>query len=257
MITSTSNPFVKDLVRLKSRRQRDASGRFVIEGKRTLKMAIANGVAIETEIVSPELGAAPIGSDHDVVELAEAPFRKVSIRQNPDGHMALAHHLDTGLERIGVGDDATYLVVEAVEKPGNLGAMLRTADASGVDGVIVADPTTDIHNPNVVRASQGALFSVPVAVAATADVLEWLEANDIDLIAATPEADGDYWQTPWGPAVAIAIGTEAEGLSPSMKAAATATTRIPMAGSVDSLNASVSAALLLYEVARRRDAQSA
>ena len=243
---------VKDLVRLRSRRHRDATGQFVIEGRRAVEMAIAHGVDIRHQIVAPELGGTAVDGDHDLIEMAAAPFEKASIRQNPDGVLAVASHLDTRLANLRLGPSPVVVVVESVEKPGNLGAVLRTADASGVDAVVIANAATDIHNPNVVRASQGALFTVDLAVASTPEVLAWLTHRQIDLVATTPEAEMSYWEAKWGPAVAIAIGTEATGLSQDMLDAATIKVSIPMSGSVDSLNASVSAALLMYEVRRRQ-----
>lgn len=250
MISSEQNDIVKHLVRLRSRRHRDRDGLFVIEGARIVARALATGVDIVEMFVCPDLGGALPGTN-SVTEMTEAPFRKASIRQNPDGVMALAHHLDTRLERLAHG--TCVMVVEALEKPGNLGAILRTADAVGVDALVCCDPTTDIHNPNVVRASQGALFSVPLAVADVDATLTWLRAGGISLVATSPGADADLWDADLTGPVAIAVGAEADGLTRSLLARADVTVRIPMRGTtVDSLNASVSAAVVLYEVVRQR-----
>lgn len=252
MITSTTNPLVKELVRLRSKRHRQTEGRFIIEGKRPVSAAAAAGVDMIQLIIAPDLGGSAVVPGVDTVELAPAPFIKISVRQNPDGVMAIAGLLDTRLERLGAPPNCLLLVVESVEKPGNLGAMLRTADGLGVDAVIVADPATDIHNPNVVRASQGALFSVPVAVAGTDEVIEWLQSNGIGLVATTPTATHTLWESDLTGSVAVAVGAESTGLTAPMLAAASEEIGIPMTGNADSLNASVTAAIVLAEAARQR-----
>jgi RNA methyltransferase, TrmH family len=251
VITSTTNAQVKDLVRLRSRRHRDREGRFLIEGRREIALAMRGGVEIRRLVICPDLGGEAIAGP-PLVEMTEAPFRKLSVRQNPDGFLAVADHLDVRLDRLHLPEGALVLWVESIEKPGNLGAMLRTAAAVGVDGVIVTDPTTDIHNPNVVRASQGALFTVAVAVASVAEALERLAREDIRLVALTPAASTSLWDTDLGGPVAVAIGAEATGLSPEVLKAADTEVVIPMSGQVDSLNASVAAAVVLYEAARQR-----
>jgi TrmH family RNA methyltransferase len=215
-------------------------------------MAAAGGVEILDQIVSPDLGGVSVVSGVNTTALAPGPFTKASIRQNPDGVMAVAALLDTRLDRLEPPPGCLLLVVEAVEKPGNLGAMLRTADALGVDAVLVADPTTDIHNPNVVRASQGALFTVPIGVAPTNEVVTWLGRTGITLVATTPSAAKSLWDADLSGSVAVAVGTESTGLSTVILGAATDEITIPTAGNVDSLNASVTAAIVLCEAARQR-----
>lgn len=252
MITSTSNPLVKDLVRLRSSRHRREQSRFLIEGRRELTRALEAGVAVESTIVCAELASGPIPGGVRVIEMAEAPFRKISGRQSPDGILAVAPLLPTGLDRVRFTDPALVLWLEGIEKPGNLGAMLRTADGAGVDAVVVSDPATDIHNPHVVRSSQGALFTVPVAVTTTEDALGRFAAEGIRVIALTPDAPATMWEADLSGSVALAIGSEDRGLSETVLAAADTRCLIPMRGTVDSLNASVSAAVVLYEALRRR-----
>lgn len=252
MITSTSNGLVKELVRLRTRRHRDAERRFLIDGRRPVEMALQGGVPVLRQIICREMGGEPVTSAIPVVEMAAAPFQKASIRQKPDGFMALAHHMDTALSSIQVGEDPLVLVVESVEKPGNLGAILRSADALGVEAVIVADPATDVHNPSVVRASQGSLFTLSLGVDTTAAAIAWLAKRSIPLVAATPEAATAVWQQPLAGPIAIAVGAESSGISQQLRAAAHALVSIPMVGHVDSLNASVAAALVLYEAVRQR-----
>lgn len=252
MITSTSNPLVKDLVRLRSARHRREQGRFLIEGRREVSRALEAGVAIENTIVCPDLAPGPTPDGIRVIEMAEAPFRKISGRQSPDGILAVAPLLPTGLERIRFADPALVLWLEGIEKPGNLGAMLRTADGVGVDAVVVSDPATDVHNPHVVRSSQGALFTVPVAVSTTADALNRFAVEAIRIVALTPDASTTMWEADLTGSVAVAIGAEDRGLSEPVLEAAEAHCLIPMRGTVDSLNASVAAAVVLYEALRRR-----
>lgn len=254
MITSPSNPLVKEVVRLRKRRHRDASGRFVIEGIRPVERAIAAGVEIIHQITCPELADRELATTQSLVEMAEAPFRKASMLQTPDGVMAIASQLDTGLDRLVPTGASLVVVLEAIEKPGNLGAVLRTAEAVGVDAVVATDPSTDVHNPSVVRASQGALFTVPVAVASTDDALEWMRLHGLRLLATSPPAPSaiSLWETDLRGPVAVAIGSEAAGLGPRLMTEAAARISIPMRGSTDSLNASVAAAVILYEARRQR-----
>lgn len=251
MIRSVSNPLVKELVRLRSRRHRDRSHRFLIEGSRPVSMAVAAGVPIIDLILSPELGGHGSVPGLQPIEMANEPFRKISMRENPDGVLAVAGHLRLELDRIEPGPSPLVLVVESVEKPGNLGGMLRTADAVGADAVVVADPTTDVHNPNVIRASQGALFTVPLAVATASEVVAWLEQKGIGMVATTPGSDVRLWDVDLTRPTAVVVGAEASGLTDTFLSQAVAV-QIPMSGTVDSLNASVAAAVTLYEAARQR-----
>lgn len=253
-ITSTANPLVKDLGRLRSSRHRRRQQRFLIEGHRELTRALAAGIPVETVIVCPQLGGAALPEAGEVIEMAEAPFRKLSIRQSPDGVLGVAPFLATDLARLAFPAPALVLWLEGVEKPGNLGAMLRTADAVGVDAVVVTDPGTDVHNPGVVRASQGALFTVPVAVASSDEVRARFAAEAIRVAALSPGAAAGLWEADLSGSLAVAVGAEDRGLSEETLAAADIRCSIPMAGTIDSLNASVAAAVVLYEVARRRQA---
>lgn len=260
-ITSPQNPRVKELVRLRDRRHRDRSGSFLIEGYRELSRAVEAGVTLHTLFLCPELflggnepdlatRAAAAGAE--VVELSEAAFRKVSYRDRPEGLLAVAKQFDSGLGRLALGAKPLLLVVESIEKPGNLGTMLRTADAAGVTGVVVADPTTDPFNPNVVRASLGTLFTVPLAVASTPETLRWLGTAGVEVVATTPDADLLLWQAKLTGSAAVVVGSEQYGLSEHWLGAAHTRVRIPMAGSADSLNAAVAAAVVLFEAVRQR-----
>lgn len=252
-ITSSDNPRVKAYAKLKSARERRRTGLFLIEGHREVVRAVAAGIAIDTLVVCRELGGAAALdlSGWDVLEVSETPMRKIAMRENPPGVIAVAQQFGTNLAGLELGSDPLLLIVERVEKPGNLGAMMRTADAAGVDALIVADAGTDIFNPNVVRASQGALFAVPIAMATASDILDWVAAHQIEVLGGYPGADADIWEPPMTGPTAILVGAEDIGISAAWDGVARPI-RIPMAGTADSLNASVAAAILLFEAVRQR-----
>ncbi len=258
-ITSPTNTRVKRLVRLRRRRARDEAGLFIIEGEREIERALAGGVQI-TELyvcedlrggLGPDLARRAKAAGAQRVDLGGRAFAKASYRDHPDGLLAVACQFSTGLDRLQIGDNPLLLVVEAIEKPGNLGTMLRTADAAGADGVVVCDPVTDPFNPNVVRASMGALFTVPLAVTTSDACLRWLAEGDIAAFATTPAGELPYAEADLRGPAAIVIGSEAEGLSPRWLESSMAI-RLPMAGAVDSLNAAAVAAIVLYEAVRQR-----
>jgi TrmH family RNA methyltransferase len=260
-ITSPANPRIKHLVRLRERRERDRSGLFLVEGYRELRRALEAGVEVTELYACPDLylgenegalveAAARAGAE--VVAVAEAPFRKASYRDRPEGLLGVAHQFPTGLERLAPGPDPLLLVVEAIEKPGNLGTMLRTAEAAGAAAVIVCDPATDPFNPNVVRASLGTLFSVPLAVADTPGTIRRLRALGIRTVATTPSTSRPHWEADLTGPVAVVVGSEQYGLSAAWLEAADLRVVIPMPGSVDSLNAAMAAGILLFEAVRQR-----
>ncbi|MBV9368732.1 MAG: RNA methyltransferase [Frankiales bacterium] len=259
-LTSTRNPRVKQLVSLRRRRTRDELGVTLIDGYDELVLALDAGVRPETVYYCPALAAA--ASDNLDARLAEMSseqvavsrevFAKVSYRENPDGWLAVVPSPAVALATLVLPPRPLVLVCEAVEKPGNLGAMLRTADAAGVAAVVAAGPVTDWGNPNLVRASKGAVFAVPVAAAEVDEVLDWLAAHDLALVAASPDAEATLGDVDLTGPTAIAVGAEHAGLSAALMAAATHTVRIPMHGKVNSLNVSTAAAITLYEAVRQR-----
>ncbi len=260
-ITSVSNPQIKDLVRLRDRRHRDRSGTFVVEGYRAISRATDAGVEFDRLYVCPELFLGPnedalisrvAETGTTVIEVSEEPFRKAAYRDRPEGLLAVARQFDTSIEALDLRDEPLLLVVEAIEKPGNLGTMLRTADAAGCDAVIVCDPTTDPFNPNVVRASTGMLFVVPLAVASTDETIDWLRRRGIATFATTPDANTPHTDTDLTGNVAIVVGTEQYGLSDTWLDRADHRIRIPMAGAADSLNAAMAAGITLFEAVRQR-----
>ncbi len=260
-IVSTQNPRIKGLVRLRNRRERDRSGTFLIEGYRELRRAVDGGVSITDLYTSPELY---LGDNEPqlvldiqatgarVFAVEPDPFRKASYRDRPEGLLAVAEQFNTNLDHLDPGSDPLLLIAESIEKPGNLGTMLRTAEAAGASAVIAADPTTDPFNPNVVRASLGTLFRVPLAVASSSATLEWLRERGIRTLAATPEGAVPHWEADCTGAVALIVGSEQYGLAEVWMDGADQRVVIPMPGSVDSLNAAMAAGILLFEAVRQR-----
>lgn len=259
-ISSLQNGRVKGLVKLRTRRERERRSVFLVEGHRELRRALAWKTHIRSVYCCPPLFSAgreagllaDLGASAQIVEVSERVFRKVSYRDQPEGLLAVLHQPPLRLANLGLGSSPLVLVVEAVEKPGNLGAMLRTAEAAGVDAAIVADPATDVFNPNVVRASLGSLFTLPLAVSSGPRAREWLREQGIEVIATGPAAERLCWEVDLRGAVALVIGSEQRGLSDRWMSEADRLVRIPMAGSVDSLNAGSAAAVMLFEARRQR-----
>ena len=274
-ITSLQNPRLKQLVKLRDRRPRDEAGLFLIEGYRELRRALAAGVKPRELYCSPGWflgenepalidGAQQTGAQ--VFELSKEAFAKVSYRDRPDGLLAVAPQwhrtladLDVaGFTEAGSGSAtpaaklSLLLVVEAIEKPGNLGTILRSADAAGAGAVIVCDPVTDIFNPNVVRSSTGVLFSMPVVAAGNAEVRTWLRAHGIRTVATTPAAPALYTASDLRGPLAIIMGSEQYGLSEFWLKESDLLVRIPMAGQADSLNVAMAAIITLFEAVRQR-----
>ena len=277
-ITSLQNPRVKQLVKLRERRDRDEAGLFMIEGYREVRRALEKGIRPKEFYFCPDwfLGENEPALIEQVrqtgaqlFELSKDAFAKVAYRERPDGLLAVAPQWKRSLDDLNVGralrptDGAdvgdkprpTYpflLVVESIEKPGNLGTILRSADAAGCDGVIVCDPVTDIFNPNVVRASTGVLFSVPVVISDGATVHAWLKAKGIRTAATTPHTTNIYTQADLRGPLAIVMGSEQYGLSEFWMKGADVLVRIPMAGQADSLNVAMATIITLFEAVRQR-----
>ncbi len=257
-ITSLQNAKVKEAVKLRDRRPREESGLFLIEGYRELKRAIDAGRKIETIFYCPEffLGT----NERDLMQKAGCPsiectqdvFAKLSYRDRPDGLLGVAPQLHLRLEDLKLKENPFFVIAESIEKPGNLGTLLRSSDAAGVDAVIVCDPTTDIHNPNVVRSSVGTLFTLPVLETKEEETISFLKNNQIAIVAATPHAKLEYTEADFKVPLAIVVGTEQYGLSKNWIEQADIAVRIPMFGIADSLNVAAATTILLYEVVRQR-----
>jgi TrmH family RNA methyltransferase len=253
-ITSLQNPRIKQLVKLQERRTRDEEGLMLVEGVYEIETALRSGLAPQTVYTSTEVaGDRKLTiSNVECVMVSPQVFAKISYRDNPDGWLAvfpIPHHT---LDELKMSAFPFVVIAEAVEKPGNLGAILRTADAAGVDALLVCDPRVDIYNPNVVRASRGTLFTVPVVQVRNQQALGWLQKNKIMILAATPSATKIYNEVDLRQSAAIAVGTEDEGLSDFWLSHADEKVLIPMKGKVNSLNVAVSVAIISYEVVRQR-----
>ena len=261
VITSAANPKVKRLVRLRTRRHREAERVFLIEGFRELARAVGAGTRIHDLFVCEELFLGTnepglvdriVASGARLHRLAPVPFRKAAYRDRPEGLLAVAPQFGTSLAGLVLPGDGLVLVVEAIEKPGNLGTMLRTADAACVAAVVVADPATDVFNPNVVRASLGSLFTVPLAVGTAVEVMAWLRDRRLETFVTSPSARTNHWDVCYRRPVAVVIGSEQYGLTGAWLDGRYTAVRIPMGGSADSLNASTAAGVVLFEAVRQR-----
>lgn len=252
-ITSAQNTTIKGLVRLKTRKYREQEGRFLIEGVREVARALAAGVVLEgmylcakfAPNIIPDVGNIP------VFDVSDVAFTKLSMRQSPDGVIAVATRQRKVLDDLEVQPDGLYLVIDGLEKPGNVGALLRTADSADVDAVFVTGEGTDLENPNVIRASMGSVFR-QVITCETDALRGWLREHQVQIVATSPHAEQTYWQQDYSPATAIVLGTEHEGLGEGWLEHADIRVVIPMHGSADSLNVATSGALLLYEALRQR-----
>lgn len=256
-ITSLHNPTVKNLVKLRQRRERDRQKLLLIDGARALRLALHNAFPVSTIYI-----AADVAQTHaDLLQRARAAgvtlqtvtatvFHKIGYGDNPDGVLGVASQPSASLTALPTPALPLYLVAEGLEKPGNLGAILRSADAAGVTGVIVCDSQTDVWNPNVVRASQGAFCTVPIALASAPEVLDWLRQHHLQILVAVPSATRLYTASDLRRPSALVVGAEHTGLRPTWHRETPI--RIPMAGQVDALNVAQAASILLFEAVRQR-----
>lgn len=261
-ITSLSNPRVKDIARLRQRSHRDKAGALLVEGYREIGRALDNGYRpwrlvtcadFFTGLNERQLIARCV--DEGAVHMTCAPsvFVKLSARERPDGLLAVGPQIHRTLAGLALPPDALVIVAEAIEKPGNLGAILRSADAAGAAAVIVCDSCTDIQNPNVVRASMGTLFSLPVVAASSVEAVAYLCERDFRILAATPHAEAFYSDYDLTGNTAVIVGAEHHGLSHIwLDPRVTTPVRIPMLGQSDSLNVASATTILLYEAVRQR-----
>lgn len=262
--SSPRNPRVRAAAELRDRRAREAAGLTLVDGVRELSRAVAAGAEVREAFVDPDrLAASPdgvallarlragAGSMHVV---PEAVLGRLAYGDRSEGVVATVAIPPHGLEHLDPPADALLVVLEGVEKPGNLGAVLRSADAAGAHAVIAASPRADLYNPNAVRASLGTIFTVPVAAAPASEVILWLRAHRIRPVAARVDGSVPWTGVDYRGPVALVLGTEAEGLSAVWRGDDVAAVRLPMLGVADSLNVSITAAVLLYEARRQRDA---
>ena len=257
-ITSVQNPFIKNLIQLQEKaKARKQSGTFLIEGKREIELAIKSNYEIETilfleEIISENEINKLVKHNCELIEISKDVYQKLAYRDSTEGVIAIAKSKSLQLQDLKLSKNPLILVAESPEKPGNIGALLRTADAANLDAVIIANPKSDLYNPNVVRSSVGCLFTRQIAVGSTTEIIAFLKANNINFYCATLQNSTSYETLNYKMPTALVVGTEATGLSQEWREAATQNIIIPMEGEIDSMNVSVAAAILIFEATRQR-----
>ena len=264
-ITSLQNPRIKDVIKLRKRPSRDEQDLLLIEGYRELKRGMDNHIKPQTLFYCLDLfqgkNEGPLierceKAGAELFECSKEVFEKIAYRDRPEGLLALAKQLHGTLDQLNVPNNPFIVVAVGIEKPGNLGSILRSADAAGVDAVIVCDHCTDVNNPNVVRSSIGTLFSLPVVEGTSQETMAWLKERNVRVLAATPHADQEYTEVDMTQGVALVVGTEQYGLNDFWMKNADLKVRIPMLGQIDSLNVACATTILLYEVVRQRRKKS-
>ncbi|NEV94046.1 RNA methyltransferase [Psychroflexus sp. YR1-1] len=256
-ISSLSNPLIKHLLLLqKKSRLRKTSGEFVIEGIQELTYAMEARYSLKQVLVCPDIFEEDISLDAldcEVLEISKAVFEKITYRSSTGGVIAVADSKELTLEKLKFETKSPLiLVAEAPEKPGNIGALLRTSDAARLDAVIIANPKTDLYNPNIIRSSVGTLFTNSIATGTTSEIIDYLKKHNIQIFAAALQDSSSYLEEAFTGPAAFVVGTEHEGLSEHWRSEAYKIINIPMEGKVDSLNVSVSAAILIFEAKRQR-----
>ena len=255
MITSTQNPRIKHLLELEQKSQlRRKEGVFVLEGHREVEHCLEAGFCVRTAFVCEAVGGADVRlpQDTEVVDVSQHVYERIAYRGGTEGIVAVVEARQLTLSDLHLSDAPLIVVLESVEKPGNLGAVLRSADAAGADAVVVCDPLTDLYNPNLIRSAIGAVFTVPCVACTSQECIAFLREKGIQVLTAQLQDSAPYYDTPMTGPTAIVMGTEATGLTEQWRQAADRHIRIPMLGRLDSLNVSVSAAILLFEAVRQR-----
>ena len=256
-LTSLQNPFIKSLVLLKEKaKARKQTGAFLIEGQKEISLAFKGGYEIETILFYPEICSEnelrKWSSSAELIEITKEIFEKLAYRDTTEGVIGIAKSKDLNLSKLKLSPNPLILIAEAPEKPGNIGALLRTADAAKLDAVIIANPKGDLYNPNVVRSSIGCLFTNQIATGTTTEIISFLKEHKIAIYCATLQNANSYTAEDYTIPSALVVGTEATGLSQEWRDAATKNVIIPMQGEIDSMNVSVSAAILIFEAKRQR-----
>ena len=254
-ISSSQNPYIKSLVLLQEKaKARKQSGTFLIEGMREIELALKGNYEIETILFVPELVSNnQINKlSNNLIEISKEVYQKIAYRDTTEGIIAVAKTKSLELSDLILPENPLILVLEALEKPGNIGAILRTCDAANIDAVIIANPKTDLYNPNIVRSSVGCLFTNQIATGSTEEVLAFLIEKNITIFGATLQNSNSYHLQDYTSASALVVGTEATGLSQAWRDANSKNIIIPMQGEIDSMNVSVASAILLFEAKRQR-----
>ncbi|HQZ24578.1 MAG TPA: RNA methyltransferase [Flavobacterium sp.] len=256
-IASVQNPFIKSLVLLQEKaKARKQSGTFLIEGKREIEIALKGGYEMETILFLPEIISEKethnLSRTAELIEISKEVYQKLAYRDTTEGILAVAKSKSLQLSDLKLSENPLILVAEAPEKPGNIGALLRTADAANLDAVIIANPKSDLYNPNIVRSSVGCLFTNQIATGTTTEIIAFLKERKIDIYCATLQNSTSYHTQDYTTPTALVVGTEATGLTQEWRDAATQNIIIPMQGEIDSMNVSVAAAILIFEAKRQR-----
>ncbi|MEK7439958.1 MAG: RNA methyltransferase [Chloroflexota bacterium] len=261
LITSLHNPKIKYAASLRESRQRKKDRVMLVEGRDEIVMALESGAKPQMlfycfdffgEGDHSSLMEQIVQRGSGTMEVNKRVFEKIAYRENPDGWLAIFPSIQKKLDDLKLGDNPLIVVVESVEKPGNLGAILRTSDAANVDALLICDPKIDLGNPNVLRTSRGTVFTMAIALTTSAEALRWLKAHGIKTVAATPEGATLYTEANLRQPIAIIVGTEKGGLSALWRNGADIKARVPLFGKINSLNVSVSTALFIYEAVRQR-----
>lgn len=259
-ITSSQNTYIKQLVQLKDKsRERKKTGTFLIEGVREISLALKGRYELETVIFYPELFSLEQLNDlttqqFNIIEVSKEVYQKLAYRDTTEGILAVAKSKTNSLNDLAFENkNPLILVAEAPEKPGNIGAILRTADAANVDAVIIANPKTDLYNPNIIRSSVGCLFTNQIATGSTSEIIDFLKSKNFNIYCAALQASVEYHTQDFKKPTAIVVGTEATGLSDAWLENSTQNIIIPMQGEIDSMNVSVAAGILIFEAKRQRD----
>lgn len=254
IITSLQNPLVKKVLQLQEKsRERKKTGLFIIEGLRELELAQKGGYIIETVLYCEDINSDAIGEASEQIAISKAVYKKLAYRQTTEGVLAIAKSKNHDLDSLNFKNkNPLILVAEAPEKPGNIGALLRTADAANIDAVLIANPKSDVYNPNVIRSSVGCVFTTQAGIGTTEEIISFLEQHNIAINCAALTASKNYIEVDFTEPTAIVVGTEATGLSDTWLTNSDQNIIIPMQGVIDSMNVSVSAAILIFEAKRQR-----
>lgn len=259
-ISSLNNPLIKELYQLKVKsKARKKTGQFLIEGQREISLALKSGYHLNKLIINPNIAEASqilenLSATTERIEVSNEVYEKLAYRESTQGIIAVAEHVSHDLKSIQLtSKNPLILIAEAPEKPGNIGALLRTADAANVDAVIIANPKTDLYNPNIIRSSVGCIFTNQIAVGSTSEIIQFLKSNNINIYCAALQGITNYNTQDFTKPTAIVVGTEATGLSEEWIQNAKENIIIPMQGEIDSLNVSVAAGILIFEAKRQRN----
>lgn len=258
-ISSIQNPYIKDLLKLQEKsRERKKKGLFLVEGQREISLVLKGNYQIETILFVTEMLSSSTlktlkTSTTTCIEITKEVYQKIAYRDTTEGIIAVVNSKNFSLDTVKFNTKTPLiLVLESIEKPGNIGAMLRTADAANVDAVFIANPKTDLFNPNIVRSSVGCLFTNQIGVGTSEEIINFLQKNNINIYSATLQNSNEYHKNDYTKATALVVGTEATGLTQIWRKKATQNINIPMQGQIDSMNVSVAAAILTFEAKRQR-----